>query len=50
MMDNAKINLAYNIGIAIDDLAIASLIYRKALEEKIGQEIEISNYETSDLF
>lgn len=41
---NEKI-IAYNVGIAIDDIAIAKLIYEKALKEKKGTYLEIGNYE-----
>lgn len=37
--------IAYNVGMAIDDIALAKLIYEKALKEKKGKYIEIGNYE-----
>jgi len=45
-MDNEKI-IAYNIGIAIDDLAIAYLIYNYAIKHNIGQQIDLNSYPDS---
>ncbi|WP_028855337.1 ornithine cyclodeaminase family protein [Psychrilyobacter atlanticus] len=36
--------IAYNIGMAIDDIAVAKLIYKKALIEKKGVYIDIADY------
>ena len=37
--------IAYNYGIAIDDLAVSKLIYRHALEKGAGTRMMLSNYE-----
>lgn len=42
--------IAYNIGIAIDDIVVAKLIYDEARKQKIGLEIELDNYENKIIF
>lgn len=41
--DKEKI-IAYNIGMAIDDIAVAKLIYEKAVEDEKGELVEIADY------
>lgn len=39
--DKEKI-ICYNVGIAVDDIAMAKLIYEKAVEKKVGQSVSFS--------
>ncbi len=42
--------IAYNIGIAIDDIVVAKLIYDEAKKQKVGLEIELDNYNSKVIF
>jgi alanine dehydrogenase len=47
--DQEKI-MAYNIGIAIDDVAISNLVYKTALERGVGKKMKLSNFTSKSCF
>jgi ornithine cyclodeaminase/alanine dehydrogenase-like protein (mu-crystallin family) len=40
-MNPGEITIYKSVGVAIQDVAAAALVYRKALEAKIGTEVEL---------